>query len=172
MKKMLSVIPSLLLALSLGLVGWAQAGGPVARPLAVGSGPGVHSPDSLFAPLPARADVLPWSVLTQVKTHTVNNRVLPLFPDSVKALNDTTQRIQGFMLPLEPGEKQKHFLLTSVPLTCSFCQPGGPESMVEVRTNTPIAYSMVPVTVEGKLDVLGDDSQGLYYRMLDVVKVK
>ena len=41
------------------------------------------------------------------------------------------------MMPLEPGERQKHFLLTSVPLTCSFCVPGGPESMVEVKTKMP-----------------------------------
>jgi hypothetical protein len=36
--------------------------------LVAGTGPGVHSPDSPFAPLPARADVVPWSVLTSVKT--------------------------------------------------------------------------------------------------------
>jgi hypothetical protein len=57
---------------------------------------------------------------------------------NVLALNDKPQRVQGFMMPLDPGEKQKHFLLTSVPLTCSFCTPGGPESMVEVFTKTPI----------------------------------
>jgi hypothetical protein len=87
-------------------------------------------------------------------------------------LNDTPQRIQGFMMPLEPGEKQKHFLLTSVPLTCAFCTPGGPESMVEVFTKTPLKYTMDPVVVDGHLAVLADDPYGLYYRIKDAVLVK
>jgi hypothetical protein len=150
----------------------AQLSSPIAGGVPSGSGAGVHSPDSPFAPLPERADVLPWSMLTDVKTKKVKNRLLPVFPAPVQALNDKTQRIQGFMMPLDPGEKQKHFLLSSVPLTCSFCVPGGPESMVEVKTRTPVKYSMEPVTVEGKFVVLNDDSYGLYYRITEAVSVK
>jgi hypothetical protein len=90
----------------------------------------------------------------------------------VQALNDKPQRIQGFMMPLEPGERQRHFLLSSVPMTCSFCVPGGPESMVEVKTRTPVKYSLEPVVVEGKFAVLADDPYGLYYRITDAVAVK
>ena len=95
-----------------------------------------------------------------------------MFDPQQIALNQKTQRIQGFMMPLEPGEKQRHFLLSSVPLTCSFCTPGGPESMVEVKTKTPVAYTMEPVTVEGRFAVLNDDPYGLYYRVTDAVGVK
>jgi hypothetical protein len=137
-----------------------------------GSGAGVHSPNSPFAPLVARADVLPWSMLTDVTTKTVKNRVLPVFNPQLQALNQKSQRIQGFMMPLDPGEKQKHFLISSVPLTCSFCLPGGPESMVEVRTKTPVPYSLEAVVVEGRFAVLADDSYGMYYRMTDAVAVK
>ncbi|MBK7051710.1 MAG: DUF3299 domain-containing protein [Rhodoferax sp.] len=150
----------------------AGGSGSTAAGAVAGTGPGVHSPNSPYAPLPERADVVPWSVLTDVKTKSVKNRLLPNFPAHVQALHDKTQRIQGFMMPLEPGEKQKHFLLSSVPMTCSFCVPGGPESMVEVRTKTPVKYSMEPVTVEGKFAVLNDDSYGLYYRITDAVSVK
>ena len=59
-----------------------------------------------------------------------------------------------------------------MPLTCSFCLPGGPESMVEVRAKTPVKYSIEPITVEGKFLVLNDDSFGLYYRMMDATSVK
>jgi hypothetical protein len=137
-----------------------------------GTGAGVHGANSPFAPLKERADVLPWSVLTTVKTKNEKNRLLPVFPADVQALNKKTQRIQGFMMPLEPGEKQKHFLVSSVPLTCSFCMPGGPESMVEVKTKTPVKYSMEAVVVEGQFAVLNDDPYGLYYRMTDAVAVK
>lgn len=168
---------ALALGLSVGLLlsfgSSAQLSAPMAGGApAAGSGPGVHSPNSPFAPLPRRADVLPWSVLTTVKTRVVNKRLLPNFPADVQALDSKNQRIQGFMMPLEPGEKQKHFLLTSVPLTCSFCVPGGPESMVEVFTKTPVKYTMEPVVVDGRFSVLADDSFGLYYRIKDGVVVK
>ena len=148
------------------------ASAPVNAAIPAGTGAGVHSPNSPFAPLQERADVLPWSVLTDVKTRLVKNRLLPVFPANVQALNLKSQRVQGFMMPLEPGEKQKHFLLSSVPLTCSFCVPGGPESMVEVKTKTPIRYSMEPVVVEGQFAVLPDDPYGLYYRINDATVVK
>ena len=153
--------------IALCLAAGAQA--QLSSPIPAGTGPGVHSPNSPYAPLPARSDVVPWSVLTTVKTKTEKNRVLPVFDMQQMALNQRTQRIQGFMMPLEPGEKQKHFLLSSVPLTCSFCVPGGPESMVEVKTKVPVAYTMEPVTVEGRFAVLNDDPYGLYYRVTDAV---
>jgi uncharacterized protein len=137
-----------------------------------GQGPGVHSPNSPFAPLPDRADVVPWSMLTSIKTKTDNKKILPVFNMEQMALHQKTQKIQGFMMPLEPGEKQKHFLLTSVPMSCSFCLPGGPESMIEVRTKTPVKYTLEPLVVEGTFAVLNDDPYGLYYRITDAATVK
>jgi hypothetical protein len=150
----------------------ASAGAQLSPPVPMGTGPGVHSPNSPFAPLPERADVVPWSLLTAVKTRAEKNKLLPNFEKAQLELNQKTQRVQGFMMPLEPGEKQTHFLLSSVPLTCGFCVPGGPESMVEVKTKTPVRYTLDPVTVEGKFAVLADDPYGLYYRITDAVGVK
>ena len=147
---------------------WAQ----LSSPLPAGQGAGVHSPDSPFAPLPQRKDVVPWPVLTTISTKVEKNRVLPVFNREQLALNQKPQRIQGFMMPLEPGEKQTHFLLSSVPLTCSFCVPGGPESMIEVKTREPVRYTMEPVVVEGRFATLSDDPYGLYYRVTDAVAVK
>ncbi len=167
---------ALCLAVSLLLTA-AVAVAQLAAPLAdsgvpMGVGAGVHGANSPFAPLQERADVLPWSVLTAVKTKLDKNRVLPVFPGNVQALNQKSQRVQGFMMPLDPGEKQKHFLLSSVPMTCAFCVPGGPESMVEVKTKTPVKYSMEAVVVEGQFAVLKDDPYGLFYRMTEAVAVK
>jgi uncharacterized protein len=161
-------IAFVLLASTLALGAQAQLSTPVPQ----GSGPGVHSPNSPFAPLPKRSDVVQWSLLTAVKTKTDKNKIVPVFGKEQLALNQKTQRIQGFMMPLEPGEKQTHFLLSSVPLTCAFCVPGGPESMVEVKTKEPVKYSMEPVTVEGKFAVLNDDPYGLFYRVTEAVSVK
>ncbi len=164
-----SVAAAFCLSLGMALT-CAQAQTPV--PLPAGAGPGVHGANSPFEPVRDRSGVLPWSMLSDVKTRADNNRLLPVYPAPVLALNQKTQRVQGYMMPLEPGEKQKHFLLTSVPLTCGFCTPGGPESMVEVKTKTPVVYSMDIVVVEGKFSVLNDDPYGLYYRVTDAVSVK
>lgn len=163
-------IKQILLALGLCAILGVQA--QTAPPAAAGTGAGVHSPNSPIAPLKQRSDVLPWSMLTAVKTKVEKNRVLPVFSPEQQALNQKTQRVQGFMMPLEPGEKQSHFLLTSVPMSCSFCIPGGPESMIEVKAKTPVKYTLEPVVMEGRLAVLPDDSYGLYYRLTEAVAVK
>jgi uncharacterized protein len=158
--------------LLVALAAAVSAGAQLSSPVPMGTGPGVHDPNSPFAPLPARSDVVGWSVLTGVKTRPDKNRLLPAFEQAQLALNQKTLRVQGFMMPLEPGEKQTHFLLTSVPMTCQFCVPGGPESMVEVKAKTPVKYTLEPVTVEGKFAVLPDDPYGLYYRITEGVGVK
>jgi uncharacterized protein len=167
-----ALLSSLLLA-ALSATGFAQSAatlGDTGVPL--GTGAGHYSANSAFPPLEARADVLPWSVLTHVKTKVEKNAVRPVYPSDVIALDQKSQRIQGYMMPLDPGEKQKHFLLSSVPLSCPFCMPGGPESMVEVKTKAPVKYSMDVVVVEGQFSVLKNDPSGIYYRLTDAVAVK
>lgn len=134
-----------------------------------GQGPGYHDPRSAFKPLEEREGVLSWKLLGSVQTKTDNNRVVPTFPSSVQALDSKTVRVQGFMLPLEPGNKQKHFLLSSVPTSCGFCVPAGPEGLIEVRSKTPVAYTLEPVVVEGKFAALVKDPYGLFYRVTDAL---
>jgi hypothetical protein len=137
-----------------------------------GQGAGIHSPLSPFKPLPDRRDVLPWSVLTDIDKRIVNRRVQPIFPQRLAALHQSLVRIQGFMMPLDPGQEQRRFLLTSVPLTCSFCTPGGAESMVEVRTREPVKYTTNALVMQGRLHVLTQDPTGLYYRMSEAISVR
>lgn len=170
--KLVKTIGPLLLLSAFGS-SHAQLSSPVGDgAIPMGTGAGHYSANSPFPPIEARADVLPWSVLTNVKTKVEKNAVVPVYPSTVTALDQKSQRVQGYMMPLEPGEKQKHFLLSSVPLTCAFCVPGGPESMVEVKTKSPVKYSMEVVVVEGQFAVLKNDPYGLYYRMTDAVAVK
>jgi hypothetical protein len=156
-----------LLAAGIGITAQAQTAAGPAAPAAIGQGPGVHDPRSAFKPLEEREGVLSWKLLASVTTRMDKNRVVPTFPDTVRQLNDKFVRVQGFMLPLEPGDKQKHFLLSSVPTSCSFCIPAGPEGLIEVRTKTPVKYSLEAVVLEGKLAVLDKDPYGLFYRVVD-----
>lgn len=140
-------------------------------PAALGSGAGYHDPRSPIKPLQEKEGVVSWQLLSSVTTRPVKNQLVPNFPKPVQALNNQTVRIQGFMLPLEPGDKQRHFLLSAVPTSCSFCVPAGPEGLVEVRSNSPVRYTLEPVLVEGKLAVLPNDPYGLYYRVLNASPV-
>lgn len=139
-----------------------------AQPLpSIGQGPGYHDPRSAFKPLEERVDILSWQLLSQVTARAEKKRIVPTFPAAVQALDRKTVKVQGFMMPLEAGDRQQHFLLSAVPTSCSFCVPAGPEGLVEVRTKKPVRYTLEPVVVEGVLAVLSDDPYGLYYRVED-----
>ena len=122
--------------------------------------------------LPDRKDVLSWKLLAQVELVKVKDRFQPQFSAGVAALDAKEVKVQGFMMPLEMGDKQSHFILSATPQDCAFCMPGGPESLVEVKTKQPVAYGMAPVVLSGKLAVLKDDPTGVFYRLTDAVPVK
>ena len=143
----------------------------VAGAQVVGQGAGYHDPRSPFKPLEERSGVVSWSVLASVANRVEKNKLIAVYPAAVQALNQQKIKVQGFMMPLEPGDKQNHFLLSSVPTTCTFCVPAGPEGLVEVRTRQPVRYTVEPVTVEGVLAVLIDDPYGLFYRVDDAKAV-
>ena len=122
--------------------------------------------------LPERKDVVSWQTFSQVELMKQKDRYVPKFAAGIAALDQKEIRVQGFMMPLETGDKQSHFVLSATPQTCAFCMPGGPESMVEVKTKTPVRYTFDPVVVSGKLVVLKDDPTGIFYRITDATPVK
>jgi hypothetical protein len=160
--KLLAILLAALL--STGAIGQSKFGQP---PQAQPPVPGADA-----KPLSERKDVVSWRLLAQVELVKVKDRFQPQFSAGVAALDAKEVRVQGFMMPLEMGEKQSHFILSATPQSCSFCMPGGPESMVEVKTRKPLAFGMEPVVLTGKLAVLKDDPTGVFYRLTDAVPVK
>lgn len=140
---------------------------PATAPALAASGAGYHDPRSAFKPLVERDGVLSWQLLASVTSKVERAKIVPTFAPAVQSLNGKTVKVQGFMLPLEPVEKQRHFLLSAVPTTCSFCVPAGPEGLIEIRTRTPVRFTVDALTLEGKLAVLSDDQYGLFYRVTD-----
>jgi len=125
-----------------------------------------------FKPLPERKDVVSWKTLSQVELIKQKDRYVPQFAKDVAALDQKEVKVQGFMMPLQVGDKQSHFVLTAMPQSCAFCLPGGPESMVEVKSKTPVKYTFDAVVLTGKLTVLKDDPTGIFYRLTDAVPAK
>ncbi len=145
------------ITLALSVAAYAQA--PSAPPGAVDP--------SQFKPLPERKDVVSWKLLAQVELVKMKDRFVAQFSSDVAALDQKQVKVQGFMVPLEMGDKQTYFILAAMPQSCAFCMPGGPEQLVEVRTRIAVKYTFEPVVLTGKLAVLKDDPTGVYYRLTD-----
>jgi hypothetical protein len=122
--------------------------------------------------LPERAGIVSWRTLAQVSPVKQGNKMVPEFSKEILALDKKDTKVQGFMIPLDVGDKQKRFLLTAVPSHCSFCLPAGPDSLVEVVAKTPVRYTFEPIVVSGRFAVLKDDSAGLLYRLSDATQVE
>ncbi|OWW18881.1 DUF3299 domain-containing protein [Noviherbaspirillum denitrificans] len=155
----------LIAALAAPILAGAQAG-PGASHV-----PPPNAPPPPMQPLPEIKGVVSWNTLAKVKQIKTKDRILPEFAKEITALDNTEVKIQGFMMPLEPGEKQKHFLISLTPQSCSFCLPAGPEGVVEVKSKTPVKYTFEPVVLSGKMTVLKDDPMGLYYRLTEAAPV-
>jgi hypothetical protein len=122
--------------------------------------------------LPERAGVVSWRTLAQVSSVKQGNRMVPEFSKDILALDRKDTRVQGFMIPLDVGDKQKRFLITAVPPHCSFCLPAGPDAVVEVVAKSSVRYTFDPIVVAGRFSVLKDDSAGLLYRLSDAAQVE
>ena len=119
-----------------------------------------------------RRDVVSWRTLAQVEMVKQGDRMVAQFAKPILALDRKDARVQGFMIPLDLGDRQKHFLVSAVPPHCSFCLPAGPEAVVEVFAKEPVGYTLDPIVVSGRLAVLKDDPAGVLYRMHDAAQVE
>ena len=170
MAPMKLIVAMLAFVLCTGLSAQTKFGQPPAATPPAASAPGAVDPN--FKPLPERKDVVSWKTLSQVELVKQKDRYVPQFAKDVSALDQKEVKVQGFMMPLEVGDKQSHFVLTAMPQSCAFCLPGGPESMVEVKSKTPVKYTFDAVVVTGKLTVLKDDPTGIFYRLTEAVPSK
>ena len=162
-----------IVALMLGLsaVAGAQQKGVPGKELNKNPSMDMSQPPSpeMFKPLPELKGVVSWKTLAEVTPVKQKDKFVPQFSKGIEALDKKEVKLQGFMMPLDTGEKQKRFLLVSMPPSCAFCLPGGPDQMVEVQAKTAVKYGFDPIVVTGKFVVLKDDPMGLYYRLTDAV---
>jgi len=117
--------------------------------------------------LPERAGVVSWRTLAQVVPVQKDGRMANEFSKDILALDKRDVKLQGFIIPLDMGDKQKRFLLSDVPPHCSFCLPAGPDAVVEVIARTPVKYGFEPIVVSGRFAVVKDDAAGILYRLTD-----
>jgi hypothetical protein len=122
--------------------------------------------------LPERAGVVSWKTLSHVEPVKQDGRMVAAFSKEILGLDRTDVKVQGFMIPLDIGEKQKRFLLSAVPPHCQFCLPAGPDEIVEIEARSPVAYTFDPIVVGGRFSVVKDDATGILYRMTGASRVE
>ena len=116
--------------------------------------------------------VVSWEALAQVTLVKQKDRYIPEFSKQIAALDNREVRLRGFMLPLEPGARQKRFLLSAQPPECGFCMPGTAEQFAEVLARMPIKYVGEPILVSGTFMLVRDESGGLLYRLTEATLVE
>jgi hypothetical protein len=170
--KLLLTVFSIALGVQGGAVSAQSTAGKEA-PSAKSASPGriEQIPPSAPKPLAELKGVVSWKTLAEVQVVKEKDKFVPQFSNTIAGLDKKEVKLQGFMMPLEMGDKQKRFILSAMPPSCAFCLPGGPDQIVEIQAKAPVKYGFEPIVLSGKLAVLKDDPMGLYYRLTDAVVV-
>lgn len=88
----------------------------------------------------------------------------PVFTESVKALENKTIVLPGYMVPLENETSSARVMLSSLPLNaCFFCGVGGPETVVEVHLKKQTSYIEKPIQIKGILRLNDSDPDKMIY---------
>ena len=122
--------------------------------------------------LPEREGVVSWQTLAQVQPVKQGGKMVYEFSRDILALERKDVKVQGFMIPLDVGDKQRHFLLSAVPPHCQFCLPAGADAIIEVEARTPVAYTFDPIVISGRFALLKDDGSGVLYKVTDAGRVE
>jgi hypothetical protein len=119
-----------------------------------------------YASVPPLEGGLDWSDLTQAKVRFTDDAVQVSFPAMIEQQAGDMVKVSGFMMPLEAGLGQQHFLLTPSPAHCFFHIPGGPAGVIEIFSEQAIETSWDPIQLEGQLALLENSDSGLIYQLL------
>lgn len=152
--------PLLLLALVTPASAAMQAG----RPL--------KPSESVWTPAPTPPGGVSWAMLETTKEITrkdANNMIWskPAFSSPVRALAGKKIKVNGYMMPLQNGGKQTHFVLLAYPPDCPFHLSPAPMQFIEVRTKEALSFDYNVRTIEGTLTLHGQDEGGVFYRISD-----
>lgn len=120
-----------------------------------------------FEPPPVIEGVIPWGDLMSAQLEFTDTGIAATFPESITSQAGEKVKLSGFMMPLQPDTKQKHFLLTSNPPSCFFHIPGGPAGSVEVVAPDGIEVSWQPILIEGRFEPQKFSEIGVVYRLVD-----
>lgn len=113
-----------------------------------------------------------WSLLESTKEITRTDakgfiRSKPVFPPGVKALDGKPVKVAGYMMPLQSGTLQKHFVLLAYPPDCPFHLNPNPMQFIEIKSIVGVGFDYRVKVLKGTLRLGGHDEEGVFYRISD-----
>ncbi len=127
----------------------------------------------------SRDGAVSWKTLQKVTVDIKDTKTetlfIPDFDQSVAVLDGKEIEIEGFMFPLVPTtdipDSGDHFLLSSIPASCPYFHIYGGQ-IIDVIAVDEIEFDEdEPVRLRGRLELLRDNTDGLFYRMTGVKMV-
>jgi len=91
---------------------------------------------------------------------------LTYVPEKIRALHGKRATLVGYMTTIGKGERHTRFLLSAQPLMCDECHVmAAPTTTAEINTLRPQRQTDEPLMVQGTLEIVEDNPNGLVYRI-------
>jgi uncharacterized protein len=91
---------------------------------------------------------------------------LTYMPEKIRSLHGKRATLVGYMTVIGKGERHTRFLLSAQPLTCHECHAvTSPTATAEINTLKPQRQTDEPLMVQGTLEIVEDNPNGLVYRI-------
>ncbi len=98
---------------------------------------------------------------------------LPVFSETVKALENKEVILKGYIIPTDGYKSHKEFVFSQYPYSnCFFCGGAGPETVMEVEAVEGIKYTVEPIIIKGVLKLNDKDINHLMYKLVKAQQVK
>ncbi len=126
--------------------------------------------ESIWKPADTPPGGVAWALLESTKEITRTDArgyvvSKPSFPAGVLALKGKKVKVSGYMMPLQNGPNQTHFVLLAYPPDCPFHLNPSPVQFIEVKTDKGVAFDYGVKTIEGVLELGGQDEGGGFYKI-------
>ena len=115
----------------------------------------------------APRDLVLWGDLARAGlTRKGGHYKLTYVPEKIRGLHGKRATLVGYMTAIGKGERHTRFLLSARPLMCDECHGVvPPTSTAEINTLTPQKQTDEPLMVQGTLEIVEDNPNGLVYRI-------
>ena len=120
-----------------------------------------------------------WKTLANVTYKTRYDEILkyevdyPVFSEAIKSKEGKVVEVKGYMVPLEEYRGHNFFVLSALPYNiCFFCGAAGPETVMEVYTESEIEYSDKPIIVKGVLKLNDNNYDHLMYMLENAEQIE
>ena len=115
----------------------------------------------------APRDLVLWGDLARVGlTRKHGQYKLTYVPEKIRRLHGKQATLVGYMTAVDKGDRHTRFLLSAQPLMCDECHVlASPTATAEINTLKPQRQTEEPLMVQGTLEIVEDNPNGLVYRI-------